>query len=290
MRAIPGLGLPVVALLILAACSGPDAPSRSPAAPTASATSTASTGPSGSPVAPSPAAASGFAADDVAQATVDRLRLHETPGTAGKPLGTLALGSTSIVVDGPTTAEGYDWYLLSGLGLPHDSGCVTGPDSQDPWTCPVWLGWAAARSLDGDEWLRRAEPECADPAGSLIDFTFQARYAYIACYGNRQLTLRGRLVVQVGTPVQDPCPEVPQTLRWLGCTGMYQLVGSADASASGMLLALKGSLPGDDPRIEVTGHYDDPAARQCTYGSQPEQSVLSCRSQFVVDSARPSGG
>jgi hypothetical protein len=252
--------------------------------PGASATSTASTGPSGSSV------ATEFAADDLAQATVDGLRLRETPGTAGKPLGTLALGATSIVVDGPTTAEGYDWYLLSGLGLPYASGCITGPDSQDPWTCPVWLGWVAARSLDGDEWLRRAEPECADPAGSLTDFTYQARYAYLACYGNRQLTLRGRLLVQVGTPAQDPCPEVPHTLHWLGCTGMYQLVDSADSSVSGVLLALKSSLPGDDPRIEVTGHYDDPAARQCTYGAQPEQSVLSCRAQFVVDSARPSEG
>lgn len=251
--------------------------------PTPSASSSATA------LAPSPTAASGFAADDLAQATVDGLRLRETPGTAGKPLGTLALGATSIVVEGPEPADGYDWYLLSGLGLPHDSGCVTGPDSKDPWTCPVWLGWAAARSPDGDEWLRRAEPDCADPAGSLTDFTFQARYQYIACYGNRQLTLRGWLVAQVGVPLQDPCPEVPQTLRWLGCTGMFQLADSA-ASGSGLLLALQGSLPGDNPRIEVTGHYDDPAARQCTYGTQPQQAVLSCRAQFVVDSARPSGG
>ena len=284
MRAFPRLGLSVGALLVLAACSGPNAPSGSAAA------SAASAGPSSSAVASSPTAANGFAEDDLAEATVDGLRLRETPGTAGKPLGTLALGATSIVVDGPKTADGYDWYLLSGLGLPYASGCITGPDSKDPWTCPVWLGWAAVRSLDGDEWLRHAEPDCADPAGSLTDFTFQARYEYIACYGNRPLTLRGWLVVQVGVPTQDPCPEVPQTLRWLGCTGMYQLADSADASASGLLLALRSSLPGDDPRIVVTGHYDDPAARQCTYGAQPEQSVLSCRAQFVVDSARPSGG
>lgn len=275
---------------MLAACSGPSAPSRSASLPAASTSAGASASPSDSPVAPSATAASGFAADDLAEATVDGLRLRGTPGTAGKPLGTLALGATSIVVDGPQTADGYDWYLLSGLGLPYASGCATGPGSQDPWTCPVWLGWAATRSLQGDEWLRRAEPDCADPAGSLTDFTFQARYAYIACYGNRQLTLRGWLVAQVGVPLQDPCPEVPQTLRWLGCTGMYQLVDSADSSGPGLLLALRGSLPGDDPRIEVTGHYDDPAARQCTYGAQPEQSVLTCRAQFVVDSARPSGG
>ena len=284
MRAFPRLGLSVGALLVLAACSEPNAPSGSASA------SAASAGPSSSAVASSPTAANGFAEDDLAEATVDGLRLRETPGTAGKPLGTLALGATSIVVDGPKTADGYDWYLLSGLGLPYASGCITGPDSKDPWTCPVWLGWAAVRSLDGDEWLRRAEPDCADPAGSLTDFTFQARYEYIACYGNRPLTLRGWLVVQVGVPTQDPCPEVPQTLRWLGCTGMYQLADSADASASGLLLALRSSLPGDDPRIVVTGHYDDPAARQCTYGAQPEQSVLICRAQFVVDSARPSGG
>ena len=284
MRAFPRLGLSVGALLVLAACSEPNAPSGSASA------SAASAGPSSSAVASSPTAANGFAEDDLAEATVDGLRLRETPGTAGQPHGTLALGATTIVVDGPKTADGYDWYLLSGLGLPYASGCITGPDSKDPWTCPVWLGWAAVRSLDGDEWLRHAEPDCADPAGSLNDFTLQARYEYIACYGNRPLTLRGWLVVQVGVPTQDPCPEVPQTLRWLGCTGMYQLADSADASASGLLLALRSSLPGDDPRIEVTGHYDDPAARQCTYGAQPEQSVLSCRAQFVVDSARPSRG
>jgi hypothetical protein len=229
--------------------------------------------------------------DDLAETTVPGLRLREAPGTGAASLGTLAAGAVSIVVDGPMRANGHEWYLLSGLGLPYASGCATGPGSMDPWTCPVWLGWVAAASIDGDPWLHRTEPRCADPAGPLSDFTFQQRYAYIVCYGNEPVSLRGWLVVHVGAPVEDPCPEVPQDVRWLGCAGMFELVDSPDSSGPGLVMTLgpEAGLPDDAVQIEVTGHYDDPSARDCTYGDEPERSILDCRSQFVVDSGPVSG-
>ena len=267
------------ALIFVSGCSTPNTVGPS-ARPTASASGSSS-------VLPSPSASGAFAADELVEATVAGLRLREAPGTGGKPAGTLAAGAVSIVVDGPQQADGYDWYLVSGLSLPQNSGCATGPDSTNPWTCPVWLGWVASASLEGDPWLRRSEPECADPAGPLNEFVFQQRHLYIACYRSQPLTFRGWLVVQVGVPLQEPCPDVPEDLRWLGCTGMYQLVDTASSSGPGLLLAVdKAVLPGDDPRTEVTGHYDDPAARNCTYGDRPQQSILWCRSQFVVDSAK----
>ena len=232
---------------------------------------------------PSEAATELIPTDAIVVARVDGLRIRATPGLDGDALGTLASGYESIVVDGPELVDGLEWYLVSGLGLPYASGCATGPDWTNPYTCPVWLGWAARAATDGTVWLEEAEPECADPSGPLDDFAFQPRYLYIACYGDEPLTLRGYHVFIGG--VAD-CPGVPQDLYWLGCVGgQHQLVSAPDAQI-GLVMTIgpSGSLPGDLGELLVTGHFDDPEAARCTYGDEPQQSVLTCRSQFVVDS------
>jgi hypothetical protein len=44
-------------------------------------------------------------------------------------------------------------------------------------------------------------------------------------------------------------------------------------------------LPDDVGELLVTGHFDDPESAGCAYGDEPQVAVLTCRSQFVVDSA-----
>ncbi len=80
------------------------------------------------------------------------LSVREAPGTDATRIGSLALGTPAFVVAGPTNASGYQWYQLSGLGLPPSTGCA-GPIETDPFNCPVWIGWVAAASLDGVPWL-----------------------------------------------------------------------------------------------------------------------------------------
>ena len=283
----------MLAVLLLTGCTASTSTSGSPTdVPTTGAPTDPTESPAASPSAsqsataapsPSEAASESIPTDAIVVARVDGLRIRATPGLDGESLGTLASGYESIVVDGPELVDDLEWYRVSGLGLPYASGCATGPGWTTPYTCPVWLGWAARAGDDGSPWLEETEPECADPNGSLDDFAFQPRYLYIACYGDEPLTLRGYHLASGG--VAD-CPGVPQDLRWLGCaSGGHQLVSAPEATI-GLVMAIGpgGSLPGDEGGLEVTGHFDDPESASCTYGDEPELAMLTCRSQFVVDS------
>lgn len=283
---------------ILSACATGEAPPSSPQ-PSASdeagstASPTASPSPAVSDEAESTPSATlaptgfrtAFQPDELVEARVDGLRIRDAPGLSGTELGTLASGYESLVVAGPESRDGLAWYLVTGLGLPPGSGCATGPDAFNPFTCPAWWGWAAWAGADDSVWLDRTEPACADPGGPIDTFAIQQRYRYIPCYGNEPLTLHGYLQVDVLVPLaNDFCAAVPDELRWLACAGQFQLAASPDII--GMVLALPpgGRLP-DQGEVIVEGHFDDPAAEQCTFGEIPERSVLDCRSTFVVTSA-----
>ena len=292
MNRHPSRFLAVITVTLMSACAAastgasPTAePTASQAHPSASPTATEVSTPDPSP---SEAASQAIPTDAIVTARVDGLRVRATPGLDGEELGTLASGYESIVVDGPKMVDGLEWYLVSGLGLPPASGCATGPDWTNPYTCPVWIGWAARAAADGSAWLEETDPECADPSGPLDDFAFQPRYLYIACYGDEPLTLRGYNLV---TPGVADCPGVPQDLWWLGCVGpFYQLVSAPDATVGlSMTIGPDGSLPGDLGELVVNGHFDDPASPECAYGDEPQVAVLICRSQFVVDSGDSDG-
>jgi hypothetical protein len=288
MNRHPSRPLTLLTALILSACASATSPpaSQTPVPTTADPTGPAASvaaSPSSTPE-PSPSEAAGEAIpiDAIAVATVDGLRIRATAGVDGEELGTLASGYESLVVDGPELVDGMEWYLLSGLGLPTGSGCATGPDPTNPFQCPVWFGWAARADADGTAWLEETEPECADPSGSLDDFAYQPRYLYIACYGDESLTLRGHHVFTGG--VAD-CPGVPADLYWLGCVGgFHQLASSPDVVGVAMTVEPNGSLPQENGEVVVTGHFDDPASAQCTSSDVKQLAVLTCRSQFVVES------
>jgi hypothetical protein len=282
------LPLTIVALLLLTACGTATSTVESPSAvPTPSDVADPTTSPAPSPsstpeASPSEAAGGAIPVDAIAVATVDGLRIRATPGVDGEELGTLTSGFESLVVDGPEMVDGMEWYLLSGLGLPNGSGCATGPDPTHPYQCPVWLGWAARAATDGTTWLEETEPECADPEGSLDAFVSQPRLLYIACYGNEPLTFRA---YHVFTPGVADCPGVPEAVYWLGCAALHQLASAPTGVVGlGMTVAPDGSLTDDPGELLITGHFDDPASSQCAQGDQPEAAVLSCRSQFVVES------
>jgi hypothetical protein len=246
-----------------------------PASPSVAPSEAPSEAPSQTPSpAPSDTPGESIPADAVVASRVDGLRVRATPGLSGQELGTIAGGSQSLVIDGPELAD-------------YGSGCVTGPEPTNPYTCPVWLGWAARAAVDGTSWLEQVEPQCADPNGSLDSFGSQSRYLYIACYGDEPLTLRGYLVEPAWVPQEDPCPEVPDELRWLGCAWppTLQLVsGSNSGLGMNVTLGPGAGLPGEGGEIVVEGHFDHPTSAECTFGDEPGRAVLDCRAQFVVTS------
>ena len=102
-----------------------------------------------------------LAADAVVATTVANLTVRGAPGLGAERLGSLENGALSFVAGGPTDADGFRWYLVSGLGLPPNSGCAGEPET-DPYNCPIWFGWVAAASESGEPWLVEHDIACPE--------------------------------------------------------------------------------------------------------------------------------
>jgi hypothetical protein len=241
-----------------------------------------------------------FAIDNVVQAVVSDLRVRETAGVSGRPLGTLPLNGESLVVDGPVSADGYTWYAIQALWPPRGTGCEA-PFTTDPYNCPSWYGWVAAHGPDGSPWLAEAELECgAWPAPNLTDrFNYGLPYlGYLACFGGQERRVVGfypRIPDDAG--LGGACAGVPDEVYWLACNLGYEfLVADPADGYFGMPFTVSVppdmEMPARGQWIELTGHYDDPAAQRCDYedpdGDRPAQvTVTLCRGEFVVSAAQP---
>jgi hypothetical protein len=130
-------------------------------------------------------------------------------------------------------------------------------------------------------------------------------YDRAACFGSRKLTFRA-WVVDPGEGYGGTCaPTTPRWLQpcvlpdwWLAADRTYNAGSEEDHHVIGapkVLDALKspgatGDLKGVGRWVEVTGHFDDPAAATCHtqpgpagIGQPPLASlVLQCREQFAV--------
>ncbi|HEY8922302.1 MAG TPA: hypothetical protein VIN32_06700 [Candidatus Limnocylindria bacterium] len=273
--------------------SGTPAPSQS-----------ASTTPTPSP---SPAA-SAIVIDGLAKSTVDGLRVRATPGTAGALLGTIDTGQLGFVVAGPVSADGYAWYQLAALGLPPNAGCEP-PFLTTPFNCPDWLGWVAAGQPGSQPWLAATTLPCpASPMNleALINEPAplgpRTALERLACSGSTSIRFRGWWPQNPGGlgglcgPVVKPNPD------WLVCQNINYnglvISESAGFEGVGMKISIDPAtgvtMPPRGQWVEVVGHLDDPAARDCAplaVGEQdPVKVVLTCRSELVAESVTPVGG
>ena len=230
-----------------------------------------------------------LAADDVVESTVDGLAVRIGTGVSSQKLGSLAVGQQAFVIGGPRVVDGYDWYRLSGLGLPPNSGC-TGEEPTDPFGCPIWFGWAAAADLDGTPWLTPSRIDCPSPPLGPDDFaTDFTAIQQLACYGDTSLTVKGYWPMRPQGS-NGICP-IEEHLQWIACNpDLAHLTASEDAGfLEGQIFMLavppRVTMPEPGQWVEVTGHYDDPIARECLFGDDPAASILGCRTQFVVDLA-----
>jgi hypothetical protein len=235
-----------------------------------------------------------LAPDTIARVTVNELNLREGSSSSATSLGHLSAGARVFVVEGPEQADGYDWYRVATVEDP-----VTAPSCTAD-ACPTsTFGWAAGIGEAGDAWLAPAELTCP-PAPKLKAFARLDPFERLACYGDRELTLKG-VVWQpccgyVGAFVYEP--------SWLSWPSGPPVLTSGELHRGGLMLRFD---PRDDLQrpdyadiVRVTGHMDDPAAATCTV--RVEESALhddptvavdpdelayapiGCRTEFVVDS------
>jgi hypothetical protein len=278
------------------------APGSGTPAPSSSTTPTASSSP----------AAGAIVIDGLAKSTVDGLRVRATPGTAGALLGTIDTGQLAFVVAGPISADGYAWYQLAAPGLPLNAGCEP-PFQTTPFNCPDWLGWVAAGQSGSQPWLEAVTWPC--PASPMnLDALVNApaplgpRTALerLACYGSTSIRVRGWWPqVPDGAGLGGACgPVVKPNPAWLVCQNInyngLSISESAGFEGAAMTISIDPAsgvtMPPRGQWVEVLGHLDDPAARDCaplsaTGGEQdPVKVVLTCRTEFALESVTPVAG
>jgi len=301
--------LPLAIMVVLAGCAASNGESSSTSSPTEvpQVSPTSSSVASPSEAAPSSSPAATITVNGLAKSTVDGLAVRANAGTAGTQLGTIDSGALGFVVAGPVTADGYAWYELSAIGLPPNAGCEP-PTRTTPFSCPDWLGWVAAGQPGGQAWLEPATLSCPSSTMNLEaligDDATGPRTALglLACYGPSPVRIRGwwpKIPSDAG--LGGACPAKP-TIWWLQCGSLdySRLVVSESAGFGGLGLNVNINptsgvkMPPRGQWVEVLGHLDDPAARDCSPAGGGEQDpvkvVLTCRSEFVAESVSPAAG
>lgn len=309
------VGVAVLALLagvviaILVSGGDEDGVAASPSS-TASASASVASSESASPsssVSASPAASQSpaptpvpIAGDTIVATAVDGLSVRVEPGTGAERVGSLASGTDGFIVSGPTEADGFGWYLVSALGLPPNTGCA-GELETDPFNCPAWFGWVAGASEDGVPWLQPVAVDCpTQPYTAEGLFLARTDLQRLACIGGTPFTFRAwwpELPDDAG--LGGACGAQDRPSGWLLCQGTnYNQVTINESEgfggvggrisinpASGLAMPERGTW------VELRVHLDDPAAQNCPDGADaiyenpiPEQAILNCRAQMVLES------
>lgn len=218
--------------------------------------------------------------DTIWRAVVTDLVVRSEPGVADPEAilpARLTDGDRLLVVDGPRTVDGYEWYQVLPL---RPDGLRERP-----------FGWVAAASRDGEAWLERETLACLD-SRDLDGFLRLSPEERLACYGGRTISFRAGEDGGCGAAGGLPVGFEP---RWLrsesGCGFGGEQPGDIWLSLRFPPGASQAYRPGD----EVTGHFDDPAAETCVGtanypGVVPPsraEAVALCRTEFVVESVVP---
>jgi hypothetical protein len=239
--------------------------SMSPSSPeiTDSPPATSSPAPTTQPPAPS----TQIAIDTAARTATDRLRVRSAPGvgaTSVKLEPLLPTGTLLFVIDGPVTADGYDWYHA----MPFDGIAPT--------------GWVAAAAHDGTPWLAPESLTCPTPPLDTQAILDLSSFGGLICFGNREIQLVGDVTCELG---DDGIVFAGPTWIRHDRRCSIDLGGETRSFFDGGIEGL--GLP-THGRAVVTGHFDDPEARSCVWdgvdGPSPDPAtiVASCRAMFVT--------
>ncbi len=219
-----------------------------------------------------------LATDGIAEVVTNDLVVRSLPEISEESIMDpvrLSDGKLLFVLDGPVTADGYDWYQVS----PFDATLSDIADGSPR------LGWVAAGG-DGEEWIAPWSADC--PEASVTALRYTPLPLLVGCFGDRELTLEGEL--------GDCTHIVPGTVSpdWLTTTFciLYE-----DNYSGGLVGPFTFHLPPEDfevhegkgQQVRITGRFDHPSAQTCEHHpledeepEPPELVVLGCRGRFVV--------
>jgi hypothetical protein len=227
----------------------------------------------------------GLAPDQFAAVVTDDLIVRSAPGTGQDSTifpGRLSAPLSVYIIDGPVASSGYAWYLV----VP-----VYGSQLDVP---PP--GWVAAAGRDGEAWLR-TEPktvQCKELPPQLDELIALEPQLWVGCYRGEELMLEG---------VLGDC--APSGATWAGSSDTrcllyrpgYQVDAIPtlcldDCSERFLSVHIDRDLPTTQRGaiVRFSGHFDDPAAGNCTPApgdegySLPRLAVFECRMQFVATS------
>jgi hypothetical protein len=229
--------------------------------------------------------------DSLAVVSVRNLRLRSQPfvGAASiKYEPFLQPGDRLFIVDGPVIGHNYEWYQVAAWR----------PGSGTP-SWPV--GWVARAGHDAEIWLRPTTADCPRRPIDLAALQALAPAERLACFGRQPISLRA--IVSHGAP--DDCAasrgDCPVGPGWLAQPNLTASISEAPIGMERVTIAV---APGADPSttdlpdgrvVRLEGAFDDPAARDCRPGPQPngasttvtpEEARLRCRTRFVVSHAQ----
>jgi len=202
-----------------------------------------------------------------------------TPDPNGDMLSDLPRGGRVWIVDGPTRVGDQDWYRVQWQPTPIYDGI------------PGWM----PSTLDGHPLVQPTEPRCTGAVPTVADFVGLIPAERLACFGARPITL-GPVALRFAP---SKTAEATGSPSWLATSATIAMFGTAGPDGADLPLLVRadpsvGELPFDG-WVEVTGHFDDPAAGTCSRtwaGSQgdstspetPAEQQLVCREQFVISS------
>ena len=228
-----------------------------------------------------------LAADTVVATTVANLTVRGAPGLGAERLGSLENGALSFVAGGPTDADGFRWYLVSGLGLPPNSGCAGEPET-DPYNCPIWFGWVAAASESGEPWLVEHDLACPEEPYTVETLALgRTALERLACFGSEPITFRGWWPeIPEDAGLGGACLADHEPSGWLLCQNInYDTIvvdESEDFSGIGVKVSIDPasgvSMPERGTWVEVRAHLDDPAAQGCGEAAETSKSPIESRS------------
>jgi hypothetical protein len=232
-------------------------------------------------VSPSPSRALLAPGDFAAVVTTD-LVVRSAPGVGlGSEIyaGRLETPDRAYVLDGPVSADGYDWFLLDAVAVDW------APNDLPP------VGWVAAAGKDGEPWITRVEPECL-PQPSLGQIIHAPPELNLYCYPEVELTFEGLVSCNdlesliTGAPWDTGC-WIVESEDVFGAIPQPVIIAPTDASAD------QAPLPGGRDsygRFRFRAHFDDPASARCEdaeTGAPDELSIYACRRLLVVSEWLP---
>lgn len=293
-----------ILVAILVGCAGPVAsPSTSPSSAVAAAaittpTATSSPAPPALSASPLPSATipqqdTGLKVDTVARVVTNDLVVRSAPGVGASseilPERLDAMLDSIppepqllFLVDGPVTADGYDWYLVKAFWPGYCADVCPEPP----------FGWVAAAGGDGEPWIEPHALDCPEP--TVESLMWLSDVARLACFGTQTLVFDGEAG---GCYVAERPEESFQEGCYLHPPN-FDEPGGLNPRGIGVSVALV-DWPQDGSKVTVTGRFDHPAALQCQAMSEetarafgidpatlppPALATLTCRTAFFATS------